>query len=242
MEEINLKDLFNFIVRKIPIIILITVIVVSLGITYTSFFKTPLYLGDATLLLVKNTSGSEQNTSVTQNDILLNQKLVATYSEIIKSRKVLNQVIDELKLDYSFEDLYGMVRVSSVSDTEIIKISVSDENSKRAVRIANTIASVFRTEVMDLYNLENVSIIDKAEVQKEPYNIQPIKDFVLFTAAGIVLSLGIMVMIYYFDTSIKSSEMIEERLGVPVIGNVPLCVKKGKKNSKKRDKKKGGKK
>ena len=140
-------------------------------------------------------------------------------------------------LELAVEDLSEKVSVSSVSNTEIIKISVSDEDAKLAVRIADTIAAVFKTEVMELYNLENVSLIDRAEEEIEPYNIRPLRDFVLYFAVGVVVSCGMLMMVYYFDTSIKSSEMIEERLGVPVIGNIPLSGKSKKSKKNKRGRK-----
>lgn len=222
MEEINLRDLFSFFWRKLPIVLFATSIIFALGIGYTTFLKTPLYSGNTTLILVKSNNGYEQGSSTqTQNDILLNQKLVSTYSEIIKSRRVLNQVVDELKLEYSSNELSNNITVSSISDTEIIKISVSDESNKKAAQIANTIANVFKEEIMEIYNLENVSIIDKAEVQDNPYNIQIMKEAIIYFAIGLVISSGVMFVIYYFDTSVKSSEEIESKLGIPVIGNVP---------------------
>lgn len=222
MEEINLKDLFSFFVKKIPIILFITSIIFALGMSYSVFLKTPLYKGNTTLILVKKQTGYEQGTAAqTQNDIILNQKLVTTYSEIIKSRRVLNQVVNKLNLGYSSSELSKNITVSSVSDTEIIKISVSDENNKKASQIANTIADVFKEEVMEIYSLENVSIIDKAEVQDNPYNVQILKDVVIFLMVGLVVSVGIMFVVYYFDTSVKSTEEIESKLGIPVIGNVP---------------------
>lgn len=222
MEEINLKDLFSFFVKKIPIILFITSIIFALGMSYSVFLKTPLYKGNTTLILVKKQTGYEQGTAAqTQNDIILNQKLVTTYSEIIKSRRVLNQVVNKLNLGYSSGELSKNITVSSVSDTEIIKISVSDENNKKASQIANMIADVFKEEVMEIYSLENVSIIDKAEVQDNPYNVQILKDVAIFLMVGLVVSVGIMFVVYYFDTSIKSSEEIESKLGIPVIGNIP---------------------
>lgn len=222
MEEINLKDLFSFFVKKIPIILFITSIIFALGMSYSVFLKTPLYKGNTTLILVKKQTGYEQGTAAqTQNDIILNQKLVTTYSEIIKSRRVLNQVVNKLNLGYSSSELSKNITVSSVSDTEIIKISVSDENNKKASQIANTIADVFKEEVMEIYSLENVSIIDKAEVQDNPYNVQILKDVAIFLMVGLVVSVGIMFVVYYFDTSVKSTEEIESKLGIPVIGNVP---------------------
>ena len=224
MEEINLKDLFSYFLKKTPIILFVTLLFLTVGIIYTMFIKTPLYKGDTTLILVKQDSNyGQESSSQTQSDILLNQKLVTTYSELIKSKRVLNQVISILELDCTNSELSQKISVSSVKDTEIIKISVSDEEPKDASRIANTLADVFKYEVMDIYDLQNVTIIDKAEVQDEPYNIEVVKSAVIFFALGFMLSVGVIFVIYYFDTSIKSSEEIENRLGVPVIGNVPKC-------------------
>ena len=203
---------------------LITIFIFAVGIVYTMVLKTPLYKGDTTLILVKK-EDADSSSSLTQNDIVLNQKLVATYSVIIKSRRVLNQVISQLKLNESTKELSKKVTVSNKSDTEIIQISVSDEDPKRAAQIADTIADVFKQEVMEIYSLENVTIIDEAEVQSTPYNIQLGKSFLLFFAAGLVVAGGVVFAIYYFDTSIKSSEEVENRLGIPVIGNIPVSGK-----------------
>ena len=224
MEEINLKDFFTYIVKKIPIIICITLLVLLLGIEYAVFLKTPLYSGDTTILLVQDSG----NSNMTQNDVALNQKLVATYSEIIKSRRVLNQVIKQLQLDYTAEALSSKINVSSINDTEIIKISVSDEDAETACVIADTIANVFEKEIVELYNLKNVSIIDEAEIQDHPYNINTVRDLIIFFLAGAVLSVGVVFVFYYFDTSVKSSEEIEAKLGVTVIGTVPLYKRKKK--------------
>ena len=64
-------------------------------------------------------------------------------------------------------------------------------------------------------------IIDKAELSKNPYNINYVKDNVIYLIVGFVLSFGIVFIMYYFDTSIKSSEVVEEKLGLTVIGVVP---------------------
>ena len=227
MEEIDIKDLLLYFVKKIPIIIVVSLIVMLLGMLYSLLFKKPLYYGDVTVILVQENNNANGNNSFTQNDLQLNQKLVTTYSEIVKSKKVLNRVIEELDLDYTYGELKSNVSVSSVQDTEIIKIAVSDKDNRQAVNIANKISTVFQDEITEIYNLENISVIDKAEIQTTPYNIHTLRDTVLFFAVGLVLAVGIIFVVYYFDTSIKSVEEVEKRLEVPVIGTIPLS-KSGK--------------
>ena len=227
MEEVDLKELFVYFIKRLSIVGAITVLCLITGIVYTLFIKTPLYKGDTSIILV-NRNLDNTNQTITQNDIVLNQKLVSTYSQIVKSKKVLKQVITNLNLKYSYSELYSHVSVSNVSDTEIIKISVSDENSELATDIANNVADVFKTEVSEIYHLENVTIIDKAEVAKKPYNINVVKTGGISVVGGIAISVMLLFVLFYFDTSIKSSDEVEKKLGIAVIGTIPHVGKRGK--------------
>ena len=121
----------------------------------------------------------------------------------------------------SVDELSNNITATSVEDTEIIKITVANEKAKDAQRITDEVAKVFSKEVQDIYNLENVTIIDKADLANKPYNINYVKDNIIYLVIGIVLSFGVVFVMYYFDTSIKSSETIEEKFGLTVIGVVP---------------------
>lgn len=218
MEEINLKDLFNYFLSKKLYIAIITLLVVLLGLVYSNFFKTPMYKSYTTMLLTKESDSS----TITSNDITLNRNLVDTYSEIIRSRKIASKVINNLRLDYSVEKLKSRISVSSINETEIIKITVVDEDSELAMDIANEIARVFKTEIVKLYNIQNVGVVDAAEEAGSPYNINAMKSLLLALIIGLVLSFGLVFVMYYFDTTIKSPEEVEEKVGISVIGRVPL--------------------
>ena len=220
MEEIDLKEMFGYFKTKILTIIMIIVLVVIIGNTYTILTRTPLYKSDTTIVLV-----SEANTQTNYNDLQMNKNLVDTYSEIIKSRKVLNPVINNLNLKYSYNELKSKVSVTSVTNTEIIKVSVSDKNPKKAKEIANEIGNVFSEKIQKIYNLNNVSIVDKAIIAKTPYNINYVKDNIIYVAIGLVLSIGLVFIKFYFDTTIKTSEEIENKLGLTIVGIVPNVEK-----------------
>lgn len=224
MEEINIKDLFNFFISKIKIIGIIVGVFVILGVLYVKFLQVPMYHSATTLILVSDNNNN--NSAAMQSDINLNKNLVSTYSEIVKSRTVLKQVKKELKLDMSIKKLSKQIEVTSVENTEIIRIEVSDEDNKLAQKIAKEVAKTFMNEVKDIYNLTNITIIDKASLEKKPYNVSMIKQVGLFGISGLVIGSVVVFLIFYFDTSIKSSKDIEEKLGLPVIGNVTLIEKK----------------
>ena len=216
MEEINLKEVYSYFKSRLLWMILAIVVIVIIGNVYTILTRVPMYQSNTTIVLV-----GESKKEYSQTDSQLNQNLIGTYSEIITSRKVLQQVIDNLKLKMTVDELSQNITTSSVEDTEIIRITVNNEKKKMAAEIANEVADVFSDEIQDIYNLENVAIIDKAEEADAPYNINYVKDNVIYLVIGVVLSFGVVFVMYYFDTTIKSSEIVEEKLGLTVIGIVP---------------------
>ena len=214
METIDLKDMFSYFKSKISIIILFIVVVGIMGCLYGLFIQKPVYKSSTSIVLI---SESQTGATLTYNDVSLNQNLVSTYSEIIKSRRVLNQVIDNLSLDYSYSNLSNNVEVSSVTGTQIIKISVSDRNNKTAMKIADEIAKVFAKEI---YNISNVNILDYAEAASNAYNVNFIKQSIIYLLVGLVLGLGITFVMYYFDRSVKNISQVEEKIKLPVLATV----------------------
>ena len=217
MEELDLKDMFNYFLTKKLYIIIITLVALLLGIVYSEFIQQSLYKSYTTILLTKE---SDSNT-ITSNDITLNRNLVNTYREIIKSRNVVSKVLKNLNLDYTVEELNSKISVSSINDTEIIKITVVDEDRELAMAIANETATVFNNEIVKLYNIQNIGIVDKAEIASVPYNVSVLKQSLIACIIGLVLGIGIVFVMFYFDTTIKSSDEIEKKLGLPVIGEIP---------------------
>lgn len=224
MEEIDLKELFEFLKSKIIWILVAVIIAIIIGNVYTILTRVPMYKTNVSLVLVSEKSG-EGNIAYNSSEQQLNKNLVGTYSEIVKSKAVLNKVIRNLDLDISYTELKSKIEVTSVENTEIINIYVSNENPKMATLIANEIATVFVGEVNKFYKLNNVNILDKATDVKTPYNVNYIKDNIIYILIGTVISLGILFVIFYFDTSIKTSEEIENKFGLNVIGVVPKARK-----------------
>ncbi len=222
MEEINLKDLFRYFYSKILIIILITIFFGLIGSLYSLFIQTPMYSSKTTLLLANISEMDGDDTGIDNNTVSLNQKLVSTYREIIKSKRVLKQVINNLDLDYEFGALEKMISVNSINDTEIISVVVKNEDPVVAMKIANEVAEIFCDEIVEIYQIKNVNIIDKAEVNDVPYNVNLVKQIIMYLLIGVVLSCAVVFIMYYFDTTIKTKEEIEERVGLPVLGIIPI--------------------
>ena len=216
MEEINLKELFDYFIDKIKYIIIATLVCCLIGGIYTKFLTVPMYKSSTTVILGSNQEG----TGITQSDISINNNLVSTYAEIITSRRVLEQVQKELNESYTYKELVSEISVSSINNTQIIKITVEDNNALNAKIIANLVAKVFTVEVPELYNLDNVHILDVAIEEEDPYNINVAKSSIIGGLLGLLMSSGIFFVIYYFDRTAKSVEQVEEVLQMPILGSV----------------------
>ena len=222
MEEIDIRELLSYYKSKLGLLIIIFTLVCLLGCSYSIFIQKPMYNSYTKVIL----SGE---TTITQSDIVLNQNLVDTYAEVVKSRRVLDQVIKKLDLDLTYEELSNEISVTAVSNTEIIQINVKDKDPVMAKNIANVTASYFTKEVLDLYKMNNVNILDEAILNKKPYNINIPKQLLIYILAGITIACGVVFIKYYFDRTIKSSEQVEQKIHLPILGSVQEFSKKGRK-------------
>lgn len=214
MEEINISELLEYFKSKIVLGLVITTGICILCVIYAIVIQKPMYSSNTTVIL----GGSSE--TITQNDITINKNLVNTYAEIVKSRRVLEQVITELSLDFSYSELNDSITVQPVNNTEIIKIIVNSDDSLEAMNIANSAANFFAKEIKELYNMNNVNILDSAIEAKKPYNINIPKQLCIYFIAGIITASGIIFIMFYFDRTIKSVEQVEQKIKLPILGSV----------------------
>lgn len=222
MEEINLKDFWDYLKKYLIVMIIVSVFAVIAVYVYDKVFKKPMYTTYTTVVLVKADNIQTSTTdAIDQSDVLLNKNLVSTYSQIIKSKLVLKQVINNLNLVYSVSDLSHNIRVEALEDTEILKISVTDEKPEAAADIANCIAKVFSAEITKIYKINNVSVIDEASVSYDVSNNTFKRDIFISVFASIFGIVALAFVKFYFDDSVKLSDNLEQEIGMPVIAKVP---------------------
>lgn len=221
MEEIDLKELIAKIWEKKVTIILLTVILMVLGFIYSSFLVVPKYSSYTKLVLGQSSSAGEGG-KITTNDITLNSKLISTYTEVIKSAKVIRSVISNLGIEDKEESIRKNVSVTAESGTDIIKITVLNTDPQKAADIANEMAVVFSEEAKRLFGMDNINTLDLAEASKAPANINHVKTIVIFGIIGLVIAIGYVFIIFMLDNSVKSSDDIEKNMHIPVLASIPV--------------------
>ena len=218
MEEIDISEVLLYFKSKVALIIGIALLIVILGNLYAMFLRVPVYKSSSTIVIASN----DTNSANMQADITVNQKLVGTYKEIVKSRSVVEQVIKDLDLKYSYEELSSNILVEAVQNTEVLKISVLDKNAEQAKKITSMLSEVFKEEVMEIYNLKNVKVLDSASTPTGADNVNFVKDEIIYFGLGMIASFMLVFIMFYFDKNIGSVEQVESRLGLPILGTIPV--------------------
>lgn len=230
MEEIDLKEMLSIFWKKKFHIILITIFFIVCGFVYSFKVVKPDYKSSTTLILGRINSSEkvisqdqmqEVSNQITQSEISINSNLVSTYSELIKSKTLIKKVKDNLKIDISEEALKKSITVSRKSETELIEITATNADPKLASDIANEIAKVFSEKIQEIYNISNVYIIDPAFPDEVPYNINHVKDIIIFVLIGMIVSCGYVLLISIFDTTIKSASDVENDIGLKTLIAIP---------------------
>ena len=219
MEEINIRDFLNYLKKYVLVIAAVALVLIIGVFIYDKSIKKPLYTTYTTIILTKSNE-TQTGTTITQNDILLNQKLVETYSKIIKSKLVLEQVISETGVTYTAEELSENVSVEAYENTEMLKISVTDQDPELAANIANSIAQVFSGEIAKIYQINNISVVDVAVTPEEVSNNTLKRDLLIALFISIFGTIGVVFVVYYFDDTVKLTDDLEEEIGMPVVAKV----------------------
>lgn len=233
MEELDLKELFEMFWNKKIKIILIVAIFAVIGVIYSIGFVVPEYTAFTKLVLAGQSSDATGNTTeaITTTDLTINSKLVGTYSELVTSNDVVRQVITNTGINISEEALKSSIEVSSVEDTDVIKISVTNQNPTYATKLTNETAKAFMEKVAEIYNINNVHVVDEAEEPQSPSNVNHLKDVIIFTFIGVVVAVAYVLIANMLDNTIKTREEVERLFKIPVIAEIPLNItEKGGKN------------
>jgi capsular polysaccharide biosynthesis protein len=225
MEEIDIKAIINIVIRRWWILLSSALICVIITGIWTFIIAVPVYQSYTTLFVGRNIQQTDpnQNTSVAYNDLMASSLLVKDYREFAKSALVTNEVIRQLHLSKTnSEQIASEIAVDAKNETRIIQITVSDTDPKLAMNLADKVAEVFTDKVVGIMKVENVQVIDKAQLPTEPVKPNKKLNMAIALLLGLMLGGGIIFLIEYLDNTVKTPEDVKKVLDLPVIGVIPV--------------------
>jgi len=241
--EIDLLRLAMALWRHIAVILATCIVLGAVGYGYAKLTIVPSYQASA-LMYVNNSSISLSGASVTfsTSQITAARSLVDTYSVIMKTRMTLNAVIRKAGVDYSYEQMYNMVRAQAKDETEIFAITVTSADPEEAALLANTIADVLPDKISDVMEGSNVKVVDRAVVPKAPISPGNSRYAVIGALLGLLISGGVVILVELFDNVIRDEEYLMQTYDIPLLGLVPdLLSREEEKSSSGKAAKKGAK-
>lgn len=220
-KAIDLNKLIKMLMKHLKILISLPLITLVIGVMLSVLVFKPEYEASTQILV----NQKEHEGSILAQQVQSNLQLVKTYSDIIKSPRILDEVSKQLNGEYSEKKLSNMLTVNNQAESQIININVRSENKKDAQKIANKITKVFSDEASQIMNIDNVSILSKAD-QAKKVSPKPVQNAVISFLLGIIISLVIIFLKETLDKRIKTEEDVEEVLNLPVLGSIPDLNKK----------------
>lgn len=217
----ELREYFQIIKKRWLIIVLITLTTTLITAIASYFVIKPIYKADISVI-IGNVQNKDEVNKQNYNDVLMYQRMVKSYSEIVKTRVVAEDVIKSLNLDIKPSQLIAMVSVAPKGDTEFITITVKSKDPNNAKDIANAYAKSLKKIGAEKRNVDNVQLMDEAILPTSPDSPKPLLNMAIAFFLGLMVSVGVIFLIEYLDNTVKGQEEIEKLLGVPVIGSIPL--------------------
>lgn len=201
-REIDLRVYFSLLMKKLWLIVIITVITSTAGYYYSMKTNVPVYQA-STRVVIGEEAGN-----------------MNTLMVMVKDPIVLEKVKSNLGLQASASEIGGQISVSQLDESQVVEILVTNTDSTRAAAIANETAAAFISEVASILQAEDIKPLSPAIENPSPINENQNKLTIMGFLAGLILSIGLTFLLDSLDRSIRNAREAEEILGVPILGTV----------------------
>ncbi len=219
-DVIDLQEIFWALRRQMWLIILAVLIGLGAAGAYSYFMISPTY-SSTSLIYIDGGSGSISGAISSLSDLQIGEALTADYSVIIKSRPVLEEVIDNLGLDISYKALSNLITITTPEDTRMLRITVTAGDPQTAMRIVNELDEVCVWRIQELISSVTPQIVE--EGIEEPQKVGPsnTRNALMggFLAAALVI--GVCVIRVLLNDTLKTDEDVERYIGLPVLCEIP---------------------
>lgn len=221
--EINVKDLLCYMKKKWLLLVFIPLLSAIISFSFFNFLATPQYESSSMIYI---TSGSGSVVQSMLSELQAGTALTADYKTLATSQPVLEQVIEDLNLDMTYEELGEMVSTENPENTRILSITVRSQNAKNARIIVNDLTKIVVDKIADIMNTSKPNVLQWGDLPKEKVWPSPIKYGILTGLGALLLTLLCLTGLYVQNDTINSTDDIERILNIQTLAQVPKENKK----------------
>lgn len=236
--EIDLLELFYYLKKRILIIVAVCLVCAVAGFVGTKLFITPEYTTNTRMYVLNR---SNENNVVT-SDFQIATYVMNDYKALITGQNVTKEVITRLNLGMKPSTLSKRIEVTSPDNTRVLQINITDTDPQLAADIANTVREVASEQILEIMAVDAVKLVYPAETPQDPSGPNTMRNTALAGILGLVIAVGIYVVIFIMDDTIRTEEDVTRYLGLGTLGVIPLSAEMGNMGSVRNDKKSGSKK
>ena len=221
MEEqvISISEIIDAVKKRWKIIALTTVLATVVSGIFSFFIISPTYEASTKIFIGKEGAESEGYNS---SDVSMYQNLIKTYSELIKTKDLVNKAIDNSQYDLSVNNVLNGITVNTLTGTQILQISYQSKSPSIAKNILESITNEFITKAEELVPNGNVKILESVELPKNPVAPNKTMNIAIAFILGMMVGFGIVFLLEYLDNTYKNKEQLEKELDIPVLGVIPM--------------------
>lgn len=216
-QELDIKDIYNIIKKRIWWIVSLVIVACATTAVISYVYIQPIYEA-STKLIVNRSVQSLGEQQLSLNDINFNIRLIDTYKEIIKTPAIMDKVAAEHpEFNLTVEQLISKVNVRTVNNSQVMTLSVTDPSYRKATQVVNAISEVFVREIPLIMSVDNISILSKANGQRDPSPVKPnpLLNIAISFVLALMIGVGVAFLIEYLDDTIKTEDDINTYLGLP---------------------------
>ena len=215
--EIDLKELFFALLNKWYLIGLSVFLCAVLGLL-SAMFLIPKKFESRTSIYIYN----QQSENMTYTDLQTGSTLTKDYEVLVKGRTVLESAVEALDLDLTYEQINSMVTVNVPANTRIVEIVVQTTDPYLSRDIADAVREISSKNISKVMGVDAVNVVEKANLPEEKCSPSITKFTLLGAVAGLVLSCGIVTVLFLLNDTIRTQDDVEKYLGLSTIGIIPL--------------------
>lgn len=221
VRVITLKDLWDLFIQRIIVIVLVAVIAAGSFFAMDMVTYDPQYSSTATMYILRQGGGEDTSSGEAANELSLALRLVYDCNYFLKSRTVLNTVIEELDLNMSYNQLYSRISTSNPTNTRVLEITVRGDSPEQAKAIVDRICDIGPGKIEEAMGFSQVNLYEYGTLPVSPSNSPNLLKYGVVGAAAAVVVYAVYLLMFILDDRMRTDEDVERILGLSILAEIP---------------------